>query len=80
MRHTEQQAIYITVRAYSFSPKWRGLIAFECFYKINDAKTRVSKDIFQVNYAESPESAERRFRPWLEESLVNALTLWRKSL
>ena len=29
---------------------------------------------------ESSESAERRFRPWLEESLVNALTLWRKSL
>ena len=34
----------------------------------------------QVNYAEPYESAERRFRPWLEESLVNALTLWRKSL
>ena len=40
----------------------------------------VSKEPFQVNYAESPESAELRFRPWLEESLVNALTLWRKSL
>jgi hypothetical protein len=32
------------------------------------------------NYVESYESAERRFKPWLEESLVNALTLWRKSL
>jgi hypothetical protein len=40
----------------------------------------VSTEPFQVNYAESYESAERRFRPWLEESLVNALTLWRKSL
>jgi len=30
--------------------------------------------------SESYESAERRFRPWLEESLTNALTLWRKSL
>jgi hypothetical protein len=49
------------------------------FGRTNDAVV-ASKDFFQVNYAESPESAERRFRPWLEESLVNALTLWRKSL
>jgi hypothetical protein len=34
---------------------------------------------FQINYAESYESAECRFHPWLEESLVNALTLWRKA-
>jgi hypothetical protein len=39
-----------------------------------------SKEPFQVNYAESYESAERRFRPWLEDSLVTALTLWRKNL
>ncbi len=80
MRHTEQQAIYITVRASSLGPKWRGLITFVCLFKVHDSMKVVSKDTFQVNYAESPESAERRFRPWLEESLVNALTLWRKSL
>lgn len=80
MRHTEQQAIYITIRASSLGPKWRGLITFVCFFKVHDSSKVVSKDTFQVNYAESPESAERRFRPWLEESLVNALTLWRKSL
>ncbi len=80
MRHTDKQAIYISIRALSLGPKWRGLITFECIFKVNDLTTRVSKDFFQLNYAESPESAERRFRPWLEESLVNALTLWRKSL
>jgi hypothetical protein len=80
MRHTEQQAVYITVRASSLGPKWRGLITFVCLFKVHDSMKVVSKDKFQVNYAESPESAERRFRPWLEESLVNALTLWRKSL
>jgi hypothetical protein len=30
--------------------------------------------------AESYESVERRFRPWLERSLVRALTMWRQSL
>ncbi|HET8887463.1 MAG TPA: Fic family protein [Candidatus Angelobacter sp.] len=80
MRHTEQQATYITIRAMSLGPKWRALITFQCLFKIHDLMKIISKDTFQINYAESPESAERRFLPWLEESLVNALTLWRKSL
>lgn len=80
MRHTEEQATYISIRAMSLGPKWRGIITFQCVFKIHDLLKVVSKDTFQVNYAEPSESAERRFRPWLEESLVNALTMWRKSL
>lgn len=80
MRHPEQHAAYVTVRATSMGPKWRGIIIFQCLFKIHDLTKLVSRDNFQINYAETLESAERRFRPWLEESLVNALTLWRKSL
>ena len=80
MRQTVQQATYITVRARSFAPKWRGLIIFDCVLKVHDLIRTISKDVFQVNYAESAEIAERRFRPWLEESLVNGLNVWRKSL
>ena len=39
-----------------------------------------SEEPFQVNYVESLEDAERRFRPWLEKSLVKAINLWRRSL
>lgn len=80
-----QQSAYVDVSAHAIGSKFRGLIGFMVLFQqpsgIVPAKARiVSKEIFQVNYAESLESAERRFRPWLEESLVNALTLWRKSL
>ena len=70
----------IEVQAHAVGSRFRGLIGLVVvFGRTNDAVV-ASKDFFQVNYAESYVSAERRFRPWLEESLVNALTLWRKSL
>jgi Fic family protein len=76
----------IEVNAHAMGSKFRGLIGIVVVYggeptlSNSAAKQIASKETFQVNYAESQESAERRFRPWLEESLVNALTLWRKSL
>jgi Fic family protein len=71
----------IEVQAHAIGTKYRGLIAIVLIFA-NGSRNPViaSAEPFQVNYAESYESAERRFRPWLEESLVNALTLWRKSL
>lgn len=80
MRHTEQEAIYITVLAEALGPKSRGLITFNCVFKVHDSTLTISPDVFQVNYAEQQERAEARFRPWLEESLVAGLSLWRKSL
>lgn len=72
----------IEIRAHAIGSKFRGLIGFAVVFWGMHSRTTVvvSKEPFQVNYAESYENAERRFRPWLEESLVNALTLWRKSL
>lgn len=82
---TYLQSAYIDVSAHAIGSKFRGLIGFMVLFQkapgMAPAYARlISKEIFQVNYAETYESAERRFRPWLEESLVNALTLWRKSL
>jgi fido (protein-threonine AMPylation protein) len=72
---------YIEVNAHAIGSKFSGLIGIvTVFWKGRNSLELASKNIFQLNYAEPRESAECRFRPWLEESLVNALTLWRKSL
>jgi fido (protein-threonine AMPylation protein) len=70
----------IEIRAHAVGSKFRGFIGIIAVFDDNSTKRIVSQEPFQTNYAESYESAERRFRPWLEESLVNALTMWRKSL
>jgi hypothetical protein len=70
----------IEIQAHAIGSKFRGLIGIVAVFSDSMQKHLASKEPFQVNYAESYENAERRFRPWLEESLVNALTLWRKSL
>jgi Fic family protein len=82
---SHQQPAYIEVNAHAIASKFRGLIGFMVLFQkaagpYESTAEFASKEPFQVNYAEPYESAERRFRPWLEESLVNALTLWRKSL
>src|SRR5579864_2589322 len=71
----------IEVQSHAIGSKFRGLIGIVTYMTGSGGVGQLaSKEPFQVNYAESYESAESRFRPWLEESLVNALTLWRKSL
>jgi Fic family protein len=70
----------ITIHAHAIGSKFRGLIGIVTIFDGQVGTKMVSQDSFQLSYAEPYENAERRFRPWLEESLVNALTLWRKSL
>jgi len=75
------KTVYVEVQAHAIGSKFRGLIGLAAYFLPPSGEADLtSKEPFQVNYAESYESAERRFRPWLEESLVNALTLWRRSL
>jgi hypothetical protein len=70
---------WIQVNAHAIGSKFRGLIGIQVV--LGGGRTiSASADPFQVNYAEAYPNLERRFRVWLEESLVNALTLWRKSL
>ena len=71
---------HFQIDAHAMGSKFRGLIGFvPVFFKSGNI-WRISRELFQVNHAESYESAERRFRPWLEESVVQALALWRRSL
>jgi hypothetical protein len=71
----------IEVQACAIGSKFRGLIGFQVVFHTPKGESDIaSPNHFLVNYTESFQSAEHRFRPWLEESLVNALTLWRKSL
>jgi Fic family protein len=70
----------IQIGAHSIGSKLRGFIGIVAVFEDDSNKIIVSKELFQTTYAESYEAAARRFRPWLEESLVNALTMWRKSL
>jgi fido (protein-threonine AMPylation protein) len=78
---SRQSSTVIGISAHAIGSKFRGLIgALMVIQKESGEISPASKEPFQINYAEPYESAERRFRPWLEESLVNALTLWRKSL
>ncbi len=35
--------------------------------------------VFQINYKEPLEQVEKRFLPWLEQSIVRAIELWRKT-
>jgi hypothetical protein len=78
---SRQESSVIGISAHAIGSKFRGLIGISMVFSSESYESSpASKEPFQVNYAEPYESAERRFRPWLEESLVNALTLWRKSL
>ena len=75
------QSRSIQLHAHAVGSPFRGLIGIVATFQRDPISgVLASTQPFQVNYAEPIEAAERRFRPWLEQSLVNALTLWRKSL
>jgi fido (protein-threonine AMPylation protein) len=86
LRMVTRRPARIEVNAHGVGSKFRGLIRIATIFAADPSlenaapKQIASREPFQVNYAESYESAARRFRPWLEESLVNALTLWRRNL
>ncbi len=81
INESEHSIVAIEIQAHAIGSRFRGLIAILTAFESGQGENAItSVEPFQVNYAESYESTERRFRPWLEQSLVNALTLWRKSL
>jgi hypothetical protein len=81
LRISTGRQTFIELNAHAIGSKFRGLIGMVVLFGPKGSRAHIaSREPFLVNYAESPESAEHRFRPWLEESLINALTMWRKSL
>jgi Fic family protein len=81
LRISGQTSSVIEVQAHAIGSKFRGLIGIVIvFYTEGTGSNIASSEPFQVNYAESYSSVLSRFLPWLEDSLIKALTLWRKSL
>ena len=74
----------LRIWGHAIGSKFRGLIGIIAYYSSMGVGPNLSqlfsKDVFQVNYIESPEDAERRFRPWLEVAITRTLALWLKSL
>ena len=76
----------LRIWGHAIGSKFRGLVGIVAHYSAMDVgavrirSQLVSENVFQVNYVESPESAEQRFRPWLEKAITQALVLWRKNL
>ncbi len=87
---TESGQSDILLSFHTVGRDFRGVVgASMCFYRRQasgdeDAARQVvelqavSEDLFQVNYKEDLEEAERRFAPWLERALVEALDQWRR--
>ncbi len=88
---TESGRSEILLSFHTVGRDYRGIVgASMCFYRRQRAHGEgieqqvielqtVSDDLFQVNYKEDVEAAERRFGPWLEEALVMGLDQWRRS-
>lgn len=70
----------IVIHAHAIGSEPRGLIGIVVAFDGPSGLELASMEPFQTNYAETYGNGERRFRPWLEESLVKALILWQKTL
>ena len=89
--NTESGRSEILLSFHTVGPDYRGVVgASMCFYRRQRADGEgieqqvielqtVSDDLFQVNYKEDVEAAERRFSPWLEKALFMGLDQWRRS-
>ena len=88
---TESGRSEILLSFHTVGRDFRGVVgASMCFYRrqrgdgdgieqqVIELQT-VSDDLFQVNYKEDVDAAERRFGPWLENTLVMGLDQWRRS-
>lgn len=70
--------------------EFRGVLAASmCFFRreyteqgereVSDT-VRLTSEVFQINYREPLETAQDRFRSWLDKGLVGGLELWRAGL
>jgi fido (protein-threonine AMPylation protein) len=71
----------LVIAAYALGPRYRGIIAVIAYLAIQgEAPMLPEGGVFQINYEESIESAQTRFRPWLEGVVVKGLDQWRRTL
>ncbi len=85
---TENGRSEILTSFHGIGKQYRGLVGVSMsFYRRQQADDieqqiielqLVSEDLFQINYRESSESVQRRFKHWMERSLVLGLDQWRR--
>jgi Fic family protein len=57
------------------------LLSVVAYFKVDGSlPTPLSDDIFRISYEEPLADAESRYRMWLENCLIQALSLWRRQL
>lgn len=87
MRNTDQSELLISF--HGIGPKYQGVLACSsCWFQRVETEEGereigaiklVTDRVFQINYREPRQQAEKRFSPWLEESIIRAIDLWRTS-
>ena len=86
---TEQGRSEILLSFHGVNREYRGLIgASACFFRRQNGDVAepqitelqpVCDEMFQINYSEDPKSVLRRFRPWLNQSVLSGLDQFRRS-
>lgn len=87
---TTKEAFDYVISIHGYGASNTGLLAASAFTYIKAPKEEggtepvslrpASTDLFQFNYIESYESAEKRFSEWLESSFAIALAEWKRTL
>ncbi len=87
MRNTDQSELLISF--HGIGPEYQGVLACSsCWFQRVETEEGereigaikpVTDSVFQINYREPRQQAENRFSPWLEESIIRAIDLWRTS-
>ncbi len=71
----------IAVSFHGVGHQFRGVLAVSAFL-VREGQDPISacEEFFQINYEETPEEAQARFDPWLEDAIVRGLALWQRTL
>ena len=84
-----EQKSEIIVLFHGIGHEYRGVIAcVACFIERGDTEDMpqvsdpqiLSHEVFQINYKEPPEQAEKRFKSWLDFVVAAGLESWKKSV
>ena len=85
--HPNNERFAILVSFHGVGQKYRGVVACSvCFVAYSADTSHTSRSMaltdeaFQINYQDSKEEVEKRFRPWLEKAIERGLALWHESL
>ena len=87
MKNSDQSELLISF--HGIGPEYQGVLACSsCWFQRVETEEGereigaikpVTNSVLQINYREPMQQAQDRFSPWLEESIIRAIELWRIS-